>query len=163
MAKRKIRKARARELEPGFDGAVVVEDSVHISTVRDATRLLRCRPGSFEWRYGRKHDNTALYHAGIHFSELWERAGIAQLTGPDLARVGSSGWRGLPDARAVAISDINEARKELGRWTVSRLVDYCVMGSTASEMAQKYDTDDRGMAHILHQDLRQCAFHFHYL
>lgn len=162
MAKRKT-KPRARKKTAGFDGAVVVDTAVHISSERDTTRALRCRPGSFEWRYGRKHDNTALYHAGIHFSELWERAGIAQLSGPDLGRVGSAGWRGLPDARAVAISEINAARNELKRWTISRLVDYCVMGSTASEMADKYDIDARGMAHILHQDLRECAVYFKFL
>jgi hypothetical protein len=58
------------------------------------------------------------------------------------------------------MSEINAARKDIGKWSTARLVDYCVMGSTASEMAQKYNTDDRGMGFVLNEDLRACAMHF---
>ena len=162
MAKNKATKRERVELH-GYDGAVLSATQVRITPTRFETRAIRCRPGSFEWRYGRQTAETALYHAGIHFADLWERAGIAAVSSPGLGEVGSGQWRGLPDGRAVAISEINDARRSLGRWSTARLVDYCVIGSTASEMAAKYQENERGMSHVLHSDLKACAEHFRYL
>lgn len=157
-------KPKLKALQPGYDGAVEIETSVRITATRSESRSLRCRPGSFEWRYGRANADAALYHAGIKFADLWERAGTASASSPDFSSSSSGGqWKGIPDGRVLAMSEINDARKDMGRWSTARLVDYCVMGSTASEMAQKYNTDDRSMAIVLNEDLRACAMHFRQL
>lgn len=157
---------RARKHQPyveGFEGAIIVEASVRLSSVRHETRSLRCRPGTFEWRYGRKSADSALYHAGIKFADLWERAGTAAAGSPDLGSAGGGQWKGIQDARLIAMQAIAEARREIGRAGTSRLVDYCVMGTSASEMAAKYNSEDRAMAHVLHEDLKACATAFGYL
>lgn len=149
---------------PGYDGAEYFTTRVKVSLTRTEPRLIRARPGTFEWRYNRDDDNlTPLYHAGVKFSGLWEKAGIASDSSPDLNGSGGGQWKGLPDARVMAMDEINSARKEIGRAGTSRLVDYCVMGTTTTEMADKYGVDDRAMGHVLMMDLRACAMHFRYL
>lgn len=157
MAKAK----KAITMTPGYDGAVIINASVKITATRWADRPLRCRPGTFEWRYGR--GNSALYHAGIHFATLWEKAGVAAASSPDLGREGTGQWNGIPITRLEAMQKIDAARKDIGKWGTARLVDYCVMGTPASDMARKYNTDERGMAFILESDLRACAVHFGYV
>lgn len=157
----KARKAVA--MVPGYDGAIEISTEVRISGERNQYRVLRSRPGTFEWRYGRKTADAAIYHAGIKFAELWEFAGTASASSPDLGAIGSGMWRGIQMGRLEAMDKIDAARKDIGRWGTARLVDYCVMGSTASEMAQKYNTDDRSMAIVLNEDLRACAMHFRQL
>ncbi len=157
--------AKAKKVEidrAGYDGAVIFETSVRLSGTRTEKRMVRARPGSFEWRYNRDDSNlTPLYHAGVKFATLWEKAGIASDSSPDLSMSGGGGqWKGMPDARVAAMSEINWARSEIGKWGTARLVDYCVMGTTVSEMADKYGFDERGMAHVLMMDLRSCALHF---
>lgn len=159
----KTNRKRVVEPMPGYGGAQLYDTDVRVTAVRGTHRSIRCRPGTFEWRYGRKTGDSALYHAGIHFADLWERAGIASAASPDLGSAGGGQWKGLPDGRAVAISEINAARVEIGRVPMSRLVDYCVMGTSASEMAAKYRMDERGMSFVLHADLQMCAAHFRYV
>lgn len=158
------KKKRAIENEPGYDGAEHYTTHVKVSLTRSEPRLIRARPGSFEWRYNRDDDNlTPLYHAGVKFAGLWEKAGITSDSSLDITSAGGGQWKGLPDARVMAMDEINAARKEIGKWGTSRLVDYCVLGSTAAEMASKYGAGERAMAFVLMEDLRACALHFRFL
>ncbi|PAP94005.1 hypothetical protein CIT31_16700 [Mesorhizobium wenxiniae] len=154
---------RAIQMTPGYDGAVEIDTHVRITATRSEARSLRCRPGTFSWRYARDGAPTALYHAGCDFAILWEKAGTASASSPDLGAVGGGMWRGVQVGRLEAMDKIDAARKDIGRWATARLVDYCVMGSTASDMATKYGYDDRHMAIILNEDLKACALHFEYL
>lgn len=154
--------AKAREADGYKDGAVLSDTKVRLTATRHETRSIRCRPGTFEWRYGRSGD-SALYHAGIRFAELWEIAGAASASSPDMESAGGGQWKGLPNGRAMAMDKIRLLRADIGKWSTARLVDYCVMGSTASEMARKYETDERAMAHVLYMDLRACAEHCRFL
>ncbi|PRD40436.1 hypothetical protein C5748_27050 [Phyllobacterium phragmitis] len=149
--------------EAGFEGARIYRTKVRITSSRSEARSVRSRPGTFEWRYGRKSADAALYHAGSHFAVLWERAGTADAKSPNLMGSNSTGWRGLPDARCDAMSEIGAAVVDLGKLVSSRLTDYCVHGLTAAEIARKYDQKERDMAPVLHQDLRACAIFFRYL
>lgn len=159
MAKAK----KAAEMIPGYDGAVLINASVKITQTRWGDRPIRCRPGTFEWRYSRPNANSALYHAGIHFATLWEKAGTAAASSPDLGREGTGQWKGIPEGRLEAMQLIDAARKDIGKWGSARLVDYCVMGTPAPEIARKYKTDERAMAFILEADLKACAVHFRFL
>lgn len=147
-------------MQPGYDGAVKEMADVRMTATRTDNRDFRCRPGTFEWRYGRKSADTSLYHAGIRFAELWERAGTAAGASPGLEFSGAGQWKGIPDARVMAMSDIEAARKDIGKWGTARLVDYCVMGTAVAVLAVKYQKDPREMAFILHEDLTACAKHF---
>ena len=146
--------------QPGYDGAVEVSAKVRISLVRSEKRSIRCRPGTFEHEYGAKDRNSALYDAGIHFSGLWERAHVT-IPSPDLARSGYSQWKGLPDGRADALSEIKAV--PLGSDQTSRLIDYCIFGKTSSEIGEKWGYDRRAMHTILHSDLFSVAKHFRYV
>ena len=154
------RPKRMQPMEAGYEGAVLIDASVRLTATRFEDRVLRCQPGTFEWRYGRKGANTSLYHAGIKFAGLWERAGTASASSPDMAFTGGGQWKGIPDGRVLAMSAIDAARKDIGKWGTARLVDYCVMGSTASKIALKYGMDERGMAFVLFEDLQAAARHF---
>lgn len=162
MASKKQSKRKNAE-QPGFEGARVFRSAVRISAARTETRSIRARPGTFEWRYGRKSADAALYHAGCHFAVLWERAGTADARSPNLMGASTTGWKGLPDARCDAMSEIGAAVGELGKLVSSRLTDYCVHGLTTAEIARKHDQKERDMAPVLHQDLRACALHFRFL
>lgn len=157
-------KAAAKRIEAGYDGAVGIETRVRVTATRHDTRILRCRPGTFEWRYGRASADSALYHAGIRLADLWETAGTASASSVDFDGAGGAGqWKGLPDGRLAAMDQIRQVRLDVGKWGMARLVDYVVMGTTASDMAVKYGKDARSMAHVLHEDLRAAAFHFELL
>lgn len=161
-AKLRAKREKEQQME-GFDGAVMQKANVRLTATRYEVRSLRCRPGTFEWRYGRKTADSALYHAGIKFADLWERAGTAAASSPDLSFSGGGQWKGIPDARVMAMSEIDAARKDIGKWGTARLVDYCVMGTSVTDIARKYETEERAMSNILHQDLRACAMHFAYI
>jgi hypothetical protein len=153
-------KGKPMDMQPGYDGAIVMNaDAVKISATRFEARPIRCRPGSFEAEYGRKRNRLALYHAGMQFSTLWEKAHITVPT-PDLERTGSAGWRGLPDGRVAALTKIKRMSETVGRYSMNRLVDYCIIGSTTAEMAGKYNSTRRAMASVLEMDLRAAASHF---
>lgn len=155
-----------RKLQPliaGMDGAITQDVPVRITQTRVETRGFRSKPGTFEWRYGRKSADGTLYHAGCHYATLWERAGTAAASSPDLEAIGGGAWKGLPDGRASAMSTLREAFKELGKLPTSRLTAYCVDGRTTAEIARQNGTTERNMAPVLDQDLRACALHFHFL
>ena len=158
MKQRAIKKEKL--MQPGFDGAAFEIANVRLTATRSEERILRCRPGTFEWRYGRKTADSSLYHAGIKFADLWERAGTASASSPDMAFTGGGQWKGIPDGRVMAMSEIDAARKDIGKWGTARLVDYCVMGSTVADIAVKYRMDERGMAFVLFEDLQAAARHF---
>lgn len=158
------KKKRNKYLElPGFDGAKITVSRVRLSGDRSTQRSIRARPGTFEWVYGRDNADTALYHAGIHYAELWETAGTADARSPDFGGSRGPGWKGLPDRRCDALSELNEAFQELGEGSTQRLTLYCVRGKTAREIAGIYEVGDREMALVLKQDLRDCARHFRFL
>lgn len=158
-------------MEPGYGGAVLVQTRVRVTQTRHEVRSLRCRPGTFEWRYGRENADAALYHAGIALADLWERAEVGSSASPDLRRAGGSGWKGLPESRLEALDLIRALRVSLDkhdRWSMPRLVDYCVLGTPAREIAQKESdcgryVSAREMALVLEGDLRAAADHFRLL
>ena len=154
----KARKAIA--MMPGYDGAVEMNTDVRISGERNQYRVLRSRPGTFEWRYGRATADASVYHAGIRFAELWEYAGTAAASSPDLGAISGGQWRGIQGSRLEAMDKINKARDAIGGVGTALLVDYLVMGSTASEMAAKYNMEARAMAIVLDHHLRSCTVHF---
>lgn len=147
-----------------FDGQEVYGSTVRLSASRSETRPMRARPGSFEWRYSRKTADAALYHAGNHLAILWETAGTAAARSPDLSQsTASAGWKGLPDGRAAAMETLHRAIATLGAAPSARLTAYCVEGRTTGEIARMHGTTERNMAPVLHEDLRACATHFHFL
>lgn len=164
----KARRAKAEAMREGYAGAVLVTSRVRVTAIRHETRSLRCRPGTFEWRYGRENADAALYHAGIALAGLWERAEVGSSASPDLRRAGGSGWKGLPESRLEALDLIRALRVSLDkhdRWSMPRLVDYCVLGTPAREIAQKESdcgrhVSAREMALVLEGDLRAAADHF---
>lgn len=152
-----------RRNECGFDGAVVSAVKVRTFGHRIETHHVRARPGTFEWRYGR-NAQSPLYHAGSHFAQLWERAGIAVASSADFLRGTMSGFsQGLPDGRVLAVRRVSDAVRELGRFSSERLIDYCVLGYTTAVIASKNSQPERDIAYVLNQDLRSCAMHFRYL
>lgn len=159
-------KARKRRVEvtPGYDGAEVFETSVRLSAARTEKRMVRARPGTFEWRYNRDDNNlTPLYHAGAEFAVLMERAGAAGARSPDLRIAGGTGWRGLPDGRVDALERLNGIMREVGQLSASRLITYCVRGHSVSEIAAAYGVPTRDMSAVLHIDLRALAMEMDYL
>lgn len=146
----------------GKQGTKLTKVKVRISAERSERQTIRCRPGTFDWRYGRDKQD-ALFHAGNHFARLWEQAGTAAACSPSMEEASGAGWRGMPDGRVAAIDVLNAASFELGRLPLSRLIDYCVNGLTSAEIARKHGQKERDMATVLHQDLRACAIHFLYL
>lgn len=147
----------------GYEGAKRATADVREPGRRKAKRTIRARPGTFEWVFGRRTSDIALFHAGSHFAQLWEKAGTADAKSPDYEGVGGSSWKGLPDKRCDAISELNRASKKLGDGPTQRLTHYCIYGKTAAEIAAMYGVGDREMALVLKQDLRDCAICFRFL
>jgi hypothetical protein len=163
MAKAK-RKERTMQPAPGYDGHVIVNTLVKITETRFDKRPTRCKPGSFEWSYGARKDNSkiALYHAGVHFSGLWEKAHVTARS-PNLVPTSApTAYRGLPDSRAEALSEIRALGKEIGTYAMSRLIDYCILGNTTEEIGRKYGMDRKAMHHVLQCDLTDVATHFRF-
>lgn len=154
--------------EPGYEGAVIIDSPVQITAIRFVSKPLRCRPGTFEWRYARKLADRALYNAGTEYALLFEKAGTAAASSPDLEYTGQGAWKGLPDGRAAAMDEIRwmfhkDNPSQIGKAQSSRLTAYCVQGKTTSELASQYGIPDRDMAAVLEMDLRACAAHFRFL
>lgn len=125
--------------------------------------IMRTRPGTFEWRYGAKRKHTALFLAGSHLAQLWERAGMTIASSANFMRGIASGYSsGLADGRADAMDRLRGFKKAMGEVAAQRLIDYCVIGLTAGEIAEKDGAEDRAMATVLHQNLRDCAKHFQF-
>ncbi|KTR05015.1 hypothetical protein NS365_13385 [Aureimonas ureilytica] len=117
--------------------------------------VVRCRTGSFEWRYARQ--GSPQYHAGSAFARDWERSGItlpsALMGGASIG--GGGGWKGLPDERVMALDRVLTTTKALGGPITRRLVAYCVEGLTPKEIARTYGDviTPNAMANILDCDL----------
>jgi len=147
---------------PGYDGHVLANAQVQLSTLRFEKRTIRCRPGSFEWSYGTRKQHGTLYHAGVHFSGLWERAHIT-VASPNLTPSVATQWRGLPDSRAEALSEIKRLGQHIGTYAMSRLIDYCILGNTTTEIGSKYGLSSKAMHHVMHCDLSDVASHFNFI
>lgn len=159
----KPKRKKIKMSKPGEDGTKIFRTSVRVTSSRNTTRSLRARPGTFEWAYARRTADLALYHAGSHYAQLWEAAGTADARSPDYEAVKGASWKGMPDRRCDAMSELKFAFEKLGEAPTQRLTLYCVRGHTASEIAKIYQVEDREMAHVLRQDLRDCARHFRFL
>ena len=155
-------KAQRRKPKEGFDGAQLRTETVRISRTRVERRVTRAMPGTFEWRYGRDTSDP-LYLAGSHFARLWEKASHLGAGAIDYGSVGGGDWKGLPDGKAVAMQEIGEVMKELGKLCSARLVAYCVQGLTSAEIASRYCIADRDVAPVLNQDLRAVAIHLRFM
>lgn len=130
---------------------------------RTLTQTIRCRPGTFEWRYGRNKQD-ALFYAGSYLAQLWERAGMTVASSVDFLRGTRSGYiTGIAEGRVAAIDKLEGFRDELGASPSSQLIDYCVSGLTAAEIAMKTGIKERDMATVLHHHLRICAKHFDFM
>jgi hypothetical protein len=130
---------------------------------RTLTQTIRCRPGTFEWRYGRNKQD-ALFYAGSYLAQLWERAGMTIASSANFLRGITSGYAtGLANGRVQAIDTLDGFREVMGQKPAERLIDYCVLGLTTAEIARKDGTKERDMAPVLHQHLRDCARHFHFM
>ncbi|MGE0290374.1 MAG: hypothetical protein AB7P16_29165 [Bradyrhizobium sp.] len=154
--------ARLRQEDGGKDGAIESAVEVRISGARVKAGTMRCRPGTFEWKYGRNKQDS-LFHAGSHLATLWERAGIAVASSADFLRGTKGGYAtGISGARLFAIDKLKGFVDDLGRKPSERLIDYCVVGMTSTEIARKEDVAEDDMPAILRADLRACAEHFHF-
>lgn len=156
-------KRKPRLPEPGFDGAQEYAAPVRLSLTRVESRTIRCRPGTFEWRYGRKTADGTLYHAGCHYAVLYERAGTAAASSPDLGSSGGGAWKGLPEGRVAALDALKPINEKLGEMPRLRLVAYCVQGLSVSELAKWAGVPDRDMAAVIHQDVTALAKHLNFL
>jgi hypothetical protein len=155
--------AKLSRADGGKAGARVTSVKIRISGQRNETRAMRSRPGTFEWRYGRKKQDV-LFHAGSHLAILWERAGIALASSADFLRGTGSGYAsGISDGRVAAIDRLSKFVTEMGRAPAARMIDYCVAGLTTAEIAMKHGAKEREMAPVLHVDLRACAEHFNFI
>lgn len=149
-----------RAADGGKDGTTLTKVRVRISSHRVDSMVMRCRPGTFEWRYGRNRQ-TVLFHAGSHFAQLWERAGATVASSIDFLRGTRSGFKGgIADGRVFAIDALAGAAEGIGRFSFERLIDYCVKGQTAAEIARVHSEKERDIAAILNADLKSCARHF---
>jgi hypothetical protein len=148
----------------GFDGSVHYVRERQIAGTRLVTsHNMRCKPGTFEWRYGRARPGTELdmlYLAGVEFGRLWERAGMDAPRPVDWGMPGVAAWRGLPDARVEALSELKAVSRDLGKLVMARLVNYVVEGKTPRQIALQFDLDERDMAIVLASDLRAAASYF---
>ncbi|PWJ73843.1 hypothetical protein C7441_12527 [Pseudaminobacter salicylatoxidans] len=157
------RLAKLRKIDGLKEGAKVSKVRVRVTDSRYTTKLMRARPGTFEWRYGRDKQD-AFFHAGSHFALLWERAGVAIASPSDFLRGIKSGYAtGISDGRVAAYDKLKGAVESLGRFSFERLMLYCVQGLTAAEIAKRDGQTDREAATVLHNDLRECAIHFNFL
>lgn len=155
--------AKLSRADGGKAGAKMTSIKIRISGQRSETMAMRSRPGTFEWRYGRKKQDVH-FHAGSHLAKLWERAGIAVASSANFLRGTGSGYAtGISDGRVAAIDKLSGFVKEMGRAPAERLIDYCVAGLTTAEIARKHGAKEREMAPVLHHDLRACAQHFNFL
>jgi hypothetical protein len=155
-------KPRSKFPEEGFEGAKLRSETVRISRSRTERRTTRAMPGSFEWRYGRDSSDP-LYLAGSQFARMWERA--SNLGGGSISydSAGGGDWKGLPDGRAVAMQEIQDIMKELGKLCSARLTNYCVLGHTSAEISASFGIAERDVPAVLNQDLRAVAMCLRYM
>jgi hypothetical protein len=165
-AMEKRAKAERKAAKVGNEGAKTYRIKVRDlqgQHARTLTQTLRCRPGTFEWRYGRNKQD-ALFYAGSYLAQLWERAGMTVASSVDFLRGTRSGYiTGIAEGRVAAIDKLEGFRDELGTVPSSQLIDYCVSGLTAAEIAMKTGMKERDMATVLHYHLRICAKNFDFM
>lgn len=158
--KKAVSLAGTRKTEKaGPDGTVVQSRRLKTGTEAIATIKVRCRPGTFEWRYGKSAN--AQYHAGVQLALLWERAGIASAGNFSWQNTGG-GKRpdgGIPDARVQAMDRVRAIGAEIGGPMQRRLVAYCVEGRTPKEIAASFpdQVTDRQVSDVLDLDLHELA------
>lgn len=157
------RKGKKKPMQPGYAGAQEFSAPVRLSLTRVESRTIRCRPGTFEWRYGRKTADGALYHAGCHYAVLYERAGTAAASSPGMETNGRGAWKGLPDGRVAAIDALKPINDTLGSDQRLRLVAYCVEGLSVSEIALWAGDPVRDTAAVIHSDIKALAKALNYL
>ncbi len=148
---------------PGFDGTKISKVNIKLSSSRSTRQSVRSLPGTFEWRYGRGGSGVYLYHAGTHYARLWERAGMASVSSPNLGGNVGAGWKGIPDKRLDAMDELNIALPVLGILVSARLTDYCASGLTAAQIGKKHGINKRDVPVVLEQDLVACAKHFRFI
>lgn len=157
------RMGKYRKTDGGKDGAKTTSIKLRISGKRSELQSIRSRPGTFEWRYGRKRQD-ALFHAGSHLAVLWENAGITVASSANFLRGTSAGYAtGISDGRVAAIDKLKGFVAVMGHVPAERLIDYCVAGLTTAQIAMKHGAKEREMAPVLHLDLRTCAQHFKFV
>ena len=164
MGKKGIRDDAPKE---GFDGSVIyIRERPIPGTSRKQSTSIRSKPGTFEWRYCRGKPGSEmdmLYLAGSDFCELWERAGMDGPGSVDWAKSGTTQWRGLPDARVVALDEVKAMSRALGMLVTQRLVNYCVEGKTSRQIATAFGDPERDMAIVLASDLKAAAIYLGYM
>jgi len=161
LCRRQVAKLQAED--GGKEGAKVTKVRLRISADRIERQQYRCRPGSFEWRYGRNKQD-ALFHAGSHLAILWERAGMTVASSGDFLRGIRSGYaQGIAEGRVAALDKLQGFRDELGAVPSAQLIEYCVEGRTAAEVAHANGMKERDMATVLHHHLKVCALHFDFM
>lgn len=147
----------------GKDGTRLTKVKVKISADRHERHVVRSRPGTFEWRFGRNKQD-ALFHAGSHLAILWERAGMTVASSADFLRGTSSGYaQGIAEGRVAALDKLQGFREALGTVPSGQLIDYCVSGETAAQIAHKNGMKERDMATVLYHHLKVCALHFDFM
>ncbi|MCA1403715.1 hypothetical protein I6F26_03745 [Ensifer sp. IC3342] len=103
-----------------------------------------------------------LYHAGTHYARLWEQAGMASASSPDLGGNSGGEWKGVPEKRLEAMDELKKATAVLGMLVSARLTSYCALGLTAKEIGLKFGISSRDVPPVLEQDLVACAKCFGY-
>jgi hypothetical protein len=161
--KSRHRIAKHRREDGGKEGARLTKVKVKISADRHERQVVRSRPGTFEWRYGRDKQD-ALFHAGSHLAILWERAGMTVASSANFLRGISSGYaQGIAEGRVAALDKLQGFRDHLGAVPSAQLIEYCVAGRTAAEIAHTNGMKERDMATVLHRHLKVCALHFDFM
>jgi len=148
----------------GFDGHEVHERQRAIPGTRQVqVTSMRCRPGTFEHRYGRAQPGSTLellFQAGCEFGLIWEKAGLDGPGTVEWGKVGSTPWQGLPNARVAALDDCRRVWEGLGDLAMGRMVNYVVQGRTSRELSKTYGREKREMSAILDSDLHRVAEYF---
>ncbi len=161
-AAEKRRLERLREIDGGKEGAKLSVVKLRLSANRDERVVMRAKPGTFEWLYGRDKQD-ALWHAGNHLAQLFERGGYAIASSADFLRGTKSGPSGITGARLSAVQELEGFVREVGRKPSNRLMAYCGEGLTARQIASKEGIGEREAAVILRSDLMACAEHFNFI
>jgi hypothetical protein len=165
-ARKALEDRRVRRLQStdgGKEGAKTTAVKVRVSSIRTDRAIMRCRPGTFEWRYGRNKQGVE-FHAGNHLAILWERAGMTIASSADFLRGTASGYpTGISDGRVAALDKLDGFKRRLGTAGAERMIDYCVSGLTTAEIAAKKYLEERTMNQVLRNDLWEVAAFFNFL
>lgn len=154
---------RLQEAGGGQEGSRLAPVRIKVSAHRQERTIMRCRPGTFEWRFGRDKQSVE-FHAGSHLAVLWERAGMTIASSANFLRGISSGYQGgISDGRVAALDKLDGFRDRLGTAGAERMIDYCVAGLTTAQIARKRGVEERAMNQVLRNDLWEVAALFGFL